>query len=100
MKDIIKNLKKSDRYKDFIYFDEPVIFDKYFNNYSFDIVQVHDMTPILDGIVGFAGQFNWSNGKLIPLDGDTYETDMKVWGYKKFIGQDKEICLDILVTDW
>lgn len=87
------------RYKDFTYFDESQEFCELFKNQNYDIVQVHDMTPVGNNIVGFAGQFKWQDNKIVSLDGDSYTKHMSVLGYKEFDNAGLK-CLDILSDDW
>ena len=96
---IIKKLRKSDRYRNFIFFDRSASFKEVFRDMDYPIVQVHDMTPVGDGIVGFAGQFKWENNTLTSLDGDSYNDNISIWGYGKF-ESDRNICLDILSDNW
>ena len=96
--DIVENVRNIDRYKKFTYLHESIRFNKCFKNQNFDLVQVHDINPIGDvgEVLGFVGTFKWENNKIISLDGDSYEPDMKIYGYNKFA--DKKV--DILVMDW
>ena len=89
------------RYKDFTYLDEPTEFCELFKDQNYDVVQVHDTTPItgLGSIIGFAGQFEWKNNKLTPLDGDSYTSHMIVIGYNEFSHEGLK-CLDVLSEDW
>ena len=96
----IEKLKKSARYSGFKFLDTPVICDEYFKGRNYEIVQLHDMTPIADDdIIGFAGVVKWENDKLSPLDGDSYTAKMPVWGFSEFEDNGK-LCLDILVEEW
>ena len=92
---------KDDRYKNFIYLDEPEEFCELFENQDYDVVQIHDMTPItgLGQIIGFAGQFEWQDNEITPLDGDSYTKHMTVIGYKEF-ESDGQKCLDVISDDW
>ena len=84
------------RYQDFIEI-EPTSFNILFKNRSYETVQLHDITPLdgMNDVPGFVGSFSWSENKLIPLDGDSYYSEMLVYGYKETNG-----ILDILVKDW
>lgn len=98
-------LKSTERYVDFEIVDEPEKFNKFFTNENFDIVQVHDVTPIkIDDkleVCGFAGQFSWIDGVLKSLDGDCYNEETLVLGYHRFETEDGEKCIDIMVNgDW
>lgn len=87
-----------DRYKNFKELDPPVPFDEYFKNRNYELVQVHMIDPETKFVIGFVGQFSWQNNKLTPLDGDYYNSDMKVLKYDYFVYEGK-ICLDVLVGD-
>lgn len=87
-----------DRYKNFKELDPPVPFDEYFKNRNYELVQVHMVDPETKFVIGFIGQFSWQNNKLTPLDGDCYNSGMKVLKYDYFIHEGR-ICLDILVGD-
>ena len=52
-----------------------------------------------DDIVGFCGVVSWIDGKLTPLDHDSYYPSMKVYGYEES-NNNGETILDILVLDW
>lgn len=100
LKKAIKNLKK---YKNFNILDVPVKFNEMFKGRNFDVVQLH-MVQNEQGkkdIVGFCGEFLWNNGKVIPLDGDSYCDDFYVLGYHEFTNNKYEISsgLDVLVGD-
>ena len=101
-KTILKNIKVDKRYDDFTYLDHPVLFRDLFKNKAYDIVQIHDMSPIsgsILSIVGFCGQFKWNNNVIESLDGDSYTSLMPVWGYHEFI-HEENVCLDVLVSEW
>ena len=88
------------RYRDFQLLKDPVPFDILMKGRDIALVQVHDMTPAGDDIVGFAGAFSWQQDLLTPLDGDCYNKGMSVCGYRWF-RCDGKTCLDILVDgDW
>ena len=87
--ELIDILKNSDRYKKFIFFDNPVCFKDMFKDRNFDTVQLHS-TQIIDigngmkNIVGFCGAFKWYNNKITSLDGDNYSESFSVLGFKEF----------------
>lgn len=99
MKENIKKLKVNNRYKTFTFFDKAVCFKDYFKDKDYKTVQVHDMTPCGEDILGFSGVFSWKKNQLTSLDGDSYTSQMPVWGYHEFI-HEGEKCLDILVEEW
>lgn len=78
-------------------------FNKLFEGKNYPLVQLFDIynygtedNPI---ITGFAGVFKWIDNTLIPLDGDSYDDDMVVIGYQKFVNNN-EPALNILVKEW
>ncbi len=99
--------KNSERYKDFIYFDKskdkPVSFKELMAGENIDVVQVHSLQVLgnngYETIVGFCGSFEWKNGTLRPLDGDSYNPATLVYGYKWFTAIDGGRGLEILVGD-
>lgn len=84
------------KYQDFIEI-EPTPFNIIFKDKDYKTVQLHDLTPLDDmsDVLGLVGSFSWNGNKLIPLDGDSYYSEMLVHGYKETDG-----VLDILVKDW
>ena len=84
------------RYADFKILDTPVPFAEWAKDKYYPTVQVHDTTLYKwedeTNIIGFVGFFKWKDNALTPLDGDTYNPDMPVIGYKEFDGG-----IDILV---
>lgn len=84
------------KYQDFIEI-EPTPFNILFKDKNYETVQLHDLTPLNDrsDVLGFVGSFSWNENKLTPLDGDSYYSEMLVYGYKE-----TDETLDILVKDW
>lgn len=98
-----KILQQSDRYRDFTMIDEPVPFSTMFEDKDIVCVQVHS-AEILgktgeQDIIGFCGAFSWINHELKPLDGDIYNENVRVLGYKWFKNVSGDECLNILVGD-
>lgn len=90
-------LDRNERYKNFTYLEEPIPFNVLFKRKRIKEVQVHSSTIYHDSIVGFCGRFKLKDGKIVPLDFDSYNDDMRVIGYE---WTDKGM-LDILVEgDW
>lgn len=103
LKEIIKN---SNKYNDFKLLDKPASFKELFNDEKFDGVQLHS-TQIVSydngtkDIIGFCGAFSWRDNAVKSLDGDSYNDNFIVVGYKRFESQDGDKCIDILVgEDW
>ena len=97
---VLSMAKRSDRYRNFTFLDNPVLFDQLFKGKNYSIVQIHDMTPVGESdIVGFSGDCRWKNGTLTSLDGDSYTEKMPVWAYSEFETNETK-CLDILVEEW
>lgn len=95
----IENIKNHPRYKRFTFFEVPVAFNEYFKDKDYNLVQVHDISDCTDP-VGYVGDFEWKSNVLKPLDGDTYNEDMTIWGFNVFINKDIQECLDVLSTDY
>lgn len=91
----INDVKKLNRYKNITILEKPIKFLELFKDKDICIVQLHDMSDINDDIYGFSGQFKWENNKIISLDGDTYTSDMLVYGYEI-----TDQYTDILVKEW
>ena len=97
-------VKSNERYEDFIFLDKPIIFNEFFRDKDYDVVQIHDINRLnIKGheneIIGFAGAFKWKNNNLIALDGDSYDSNVKVYGYD-ILDDNSEKVLDILVKEW
>lgn len=91
----INDVKKLNRYKNITILKKPIKFLELFKDKDIRIVQLHDMSDINGDICGFSGQFKWENNKIISLDGDTYTSDMLVYGYEI-----TDQYTDILVKEW
>lgn len=107
IKDLRKIIRKNNRYKNFTLLENPVKFCDMQAGNNIDMVQIHSTqtfgNPADLHIVGFAGQFSWKDNTIIPLDGDSYNPEMTVYGYEWFENKEKGINrgLDILVdSDW
>jgi hypothetical protein len=91
-------------YENFKGLEEPVPFNEYFKNQDVRVVQVYCLTD--DGFdAGFCGVFSWKDNIITPLDGDTYNEKMLVYGYRWFSFEnshhDEEKALNIVVgEDW
>lgn len=99
----IDKVKNIQRYQDFTYFEEPVMFDDYFKGKDYDVVQVHDINPISETYkdpIGFAGSFEWKSNTIKPLDYDSYTPKMPIWGFNEFKNKDGLECVDILTDRW
>ena len=99
----INRIKNNPRYSDFTYFDEPVMFDEYFKDKNYDVVQVYDISPISDKYpepIGFAGKFEWKANTITPLDGDSYTSQMPIYGFEEFTSDKGLIGVDILTDKW
>lgn len=94
----IDKMKELERYKDFVYLDEPEVFCVLFKDQDADLVQVHDMNGIMqDDPVGFFGDFGWQHNEIVWDDGDGYSLVEAIYGYRWFTKEGKK-CLDILIN--
>ena len=116
-KDIKEYLLSDARYKNFTFIEEGAPLIDFLEVELLEdqreglLIQVHSIEPLRDkkgnvnGITGFAGQCEVKNGEIVPLDGDTYNSDMTVYGYNWFTYSNLNMGsgrgLDILVgSDW
>ena len=103
MKDWKEVVKTDTRYEDFTILDEPKRFCEMFANQNIPCVQLHSIQTFdiecKQYLVGFCGCFEWKNGKVIPLDGDSYTKNTMVYGYQWFRATETESYLDILVGE-
>jgi hypothetical protein len=95
-------IMQDEGYKGYTLLETPTKFSELFADYDDISVEV-DSTDIWEingkkGIWGFCGVFRWKDKKAIPLDGDSYNKDMTVFGYRwKLEG----VLLFVLVgNDW
>ncbi len=89
-------------YKKFTFLDTPTKFSELFADYDDIDVETHsaDIWEIAGKkkLVGFCGTFKWKDKNVIPLDGDSYNKDMTVFGYKWWL---EDTLLFVLVgNDW
>lgn len=95
-----EKIRKLERYQNFTLLDKPVAFKDMYKGRDIKCVQLHCIQEAGDDIVGFCGAFQWKDGKVISLDGDTYSPDTLVYGINwwknKETGREG---LDILVGD-
>ena len=85
---------QDERYKRFVILDNPVEFKDLFIDHDIPCVQLHSLHAVDNIIVGFCGVFKWENNEIIPLDGDSYNKHVLVYGYEWF-----DQGIDILVGD-
>ena len=99
----ISRIKNNPRYCDFTYFENPIMFDQCFKDKDYDVVQVHDIKPISDiypDPIGFVGQFKWESNTITSLDGDSYTSEMPIYGFEEFTSEEGWKCVDILTDKW
>ena len=93
-------LKNNELYKDFNVLPSPVKFGEYFKGKNIDVVQLYSIQTYGDNICGFCGQCSWKNNEIRPLDGDSYSSEMTVYGYEWFQNKEEDIKgLNILIGD-
>lgn len=97
-----QRVSNMDRYKDFTFLEKLTEFDKtdLFSD-KYDVIQLHDVKgiPGYPDVLGFCGVFKIESGKIAPLDGDSYDSQMIVVGYQEF-RHNNETCLDLLTIGW
>lgn len=98
--DIKKIALEEDRFKSHTFLDDPIPFSELFKGQYFDLVDVYSIFSEMGSC--FCGTFRWMNNDIQSLDGDTYNKDMLVYAYEKFINESNGFSsLSILVgTDW
>ena len=75
---------------------KPVKFNQLFADQDINLVQVHSDFGKVP--VGFCGVFSWKDNKITPLDYDSYNPEMLVYGYEWFKSEDSW-ALEIFVGD-
>lgn len=113
--DILEFLTSNDDYKDYalIEYGESLkdLIEDEFEIKEIPVMQIKLMQPVISNtgkiidIVGFVGHCSFKDGKIIPFDDDTYNSEMTVYGYKWFDYDDEEYGksrgLNVLVgSDW
>lgn len=102
IEDVLPILNKSDKYNKFHILEKPAPFKRLLENQNFDYVALHSLQTWGEGdnIIGYVGEFEWKDNKVISLDGDSYYDDFLVYGYLNHIHTDtNEIGLEVLVGD-
>ena len=83
-----EELSNNPLFEGFKLLDQPQKFSELFLNQNFEVVEVISIlklvTKTTERISGFSGLFEWKDNKIESLDGDSYNTDMTVYGYKFF----------------
>lgn len=102
-----EELLKNPLYKNYTLMDKPLKFSELFRSQNFEVVELRSIIKLdsesMDKCGRFCGSFGWIDNKLKSLDGDSYNSDMIVYGYMSF--ENPEACiikgLSILVgSDW
>ncbi len=100
----LREILKNEKDRHFTIFDTPVVFKEYFAGQDIESVELHSIATLEDeSAIYFVGAFEWKNDTVKSLDGDSYNPDMKVYGYEWWSREDLGIDkgLDILVgSDW
>lgn len=105
-KELRELIERLPRYKGFTLLDESKPFNEFFEDQSFDCVQVHCVTPMEshpDDVYGWCGSFSWNDNTLKSLDGDSYNEKVMVLGYMEFTNPEAGVTkgLEILAeNDW
>lgn len=81
-------IETNERYAGFILLDIPKKFSELFKDQNIGYVQVlsmyHPESFSENEVLDFCGVFGWKENKLISLDGDSYNKDTTVYGFKWF----------------
>ena len=102
-----EELLKNPLYKNYTLMDKPLKFSELFRDQNFEVVELISIIRLasesMDKCGRFCGSFGWIDNNLRSLDGDSYNSDMMVYGYMFF--ENSEACiingLSILVgSDW
>ena len=91
----IKNLIQKS-YNGFTILSNTTPFNDLFPDMNFDAVDVYlivNKSPY-EKIITFAGKFKWINNQIVPLDGDSYSNNSKVFAYKKVLSNYLSIITD------
>jgi hypothetical protein len=95
-----KLIKNSEGYKDFTILDKPIKLGDFMADKDDVVVETHSSSVWeVNGekrILGFCGKFRWKDKNVIPLDGDSYNKDMTVYGYRWWL---EDVLVFILVGD-
>ena len=95
----LSKVKEDERFKDFTYFDEPKWFDEFAKDIDFARVEIIDMRPAFDSVIGFVGVFEWKSNTIKPLDGDSYMAHMPIYGIDEFTINEQR-CISIITDKW
>ena len=100
-----EELSKNPLFEGFKLLDQPQKFSELFLNQNFDDVELVSIIRLMtEKKVGrFLGAFEWKDNEIESLDGDSYNTDMTVYGYEFFENPEAGVLngVSILVgNDW
>ncbi len=100
-----EELSKNPLFEGFKLLDQPQKFSELFLDQNFDDVELVSIIRLMtEKTVGrFLGAFEWKDNEIESLDGDSYNTDMTVYGYEFFENPEAGVLngLSILVgNDW
>ena len=89
------------QFNDFDLFPTPVTLTKLCNSEEFPYVKLFSILDYeIDGkykLIGECGEFCWKDNVVTSLDGDFYDSNMLIYGYKVNDDSDE---LDLLVKTW
>ncbi len=100
-----EELSKNPLFEGFKLLDQPQKFSELFLNQNFDDVELVSIIRLMTekNVGRFLGAFEWKDNEIESLDGDSYNTDMTVYGYEFFENPEAGVLngLSILVgNDW
>ena len=94
-----KEVKKLERYKNYVILDRPIKFSDWLKDSEYIIVQAQSLEKCLDSIVGYVGVFGWEKNKINLIDGAIRSPNFTVYGYQEFSGEHIENGLFVLVKE-
>ena len=100
-----EELSKNPLFEGFKLLDQPQKFSELFLNQNFDDVELVSIIRLMTekNVGRFLGAFEWKDNEIKSLDGDSYNSDMTVYGYEFFENPEAGVLngLSILVgNDW
>lgn len=100
MSDWKEVIKGNELYEDFTIVDDPIPFKEMYAGRDISRVELYSTQVFTvdgkDHIMGFCGVFEWKDGEVHPLDGDSYSDSVLVLGYDE---DEDGLCI-LVGNDW